>query len=102
VEVETCKCLKNPLEFVRDKFEKFKVLDENEMPDELWIVFPYRKLILYGAKAFKEKFVDNFKQFAKKNNLIENGFIKKFMPRVFFVDVYNKKLCDLDRFLSND
>lgn len=89
IEVETCKTLEEPLEFVFEKLAKITkmALNDPEAPDELWIVFPYRKYFLYGAKQFEEGIRNFFMKWFKKT--------KKFKPRIFFADLYDERLVEL-------
>ncbi len=92
VEVETCKVAKkDPLKFVKDKLRKLTEVEETERPDEIWVVFPYRKYVIYG-KQLKDRIRKYFIQFASKNSLIEKGKIIKFKPRIFLADIYNGTL----------
>ncbi|MCK4735922.1 MAG: hypothetical protein KAT65_25935, partial [Methanophagales archaeon] len=95
VEVETCKTLDDPLEFVYEKLAKIPDISPNdpEAPDELWIIFPYRKYFLYGAKQIEDKIRSFFMEWFKKT--------KKFKPRIFFADLYNEKLVEL-RWMGSD
>ena len=89
IEIETCRFAKgDPLRFVKDKLRKLTEVEKVEMPDEIWIVFPYRKYVIYG-RQLKERICKYFIQFAKKNSLVEKGKIIKFKPRVLLADVYN-------------
>ena len=91
IEVETCKNSKNPLDAVMDKLRPLTEVEESERPDELWVVFPYRKYFLYGTKRFEKDVYSFFAGFRQKNNNID-----KFKPRIFFVDMYNEKLMELE------
>jgi hypothetical protein len=86
VEVETCKNIDLPLPSVMDKLRKIILVEENERPDELWVVFPYRKYFIYGKEEFEEVrkfFMKWFKD------------LKKFKPRIFFSDLYEERLHEL-------
>ncbi len=89
IEIESCKNIKDPLKFVKDKLRKLKEIEDYDPPDELWLVFPYRKYFLYGSKQFKEMFVDDFNDFRRQNQT------KKLKPRIFFADLYNEILVEL-------
>lgn len=89
VEVETCKNSYDPLKAVKDKLRHLTEVEGSERPDEIWVVFPYRKYFLYGAMRF-ERISSLFNEFRKRRN------IDKFKPRIFFVDLYNEKLMELE------
>jgi len=91
IEVETCKNLDDPLKAVKDKLRVLTEVEETERPDEIWVVFPYRKYPLYGAKQFKERIRSYFNQFRKSNS------IEEFKPRIFFTDLYEEKLVELKK-----
>ena len=91
IEVETCKNLDDPLKAVKDKLRVLTEVDESERPDEIWIVFPYRKYFLYGAKQFERRIRSYFNQFRK------NNILKEFKPRIFFADFYDEKLVELKK-----
>lgn len=88
VEVETCKSLKFPLDFVFDKLSKIDVTEiDFEAPDELWIVFPFRKLFVYGKELIKTKIYKPLLGYYKK--------YRKLKPRVFLVDLQDERLVEL-------
>jgi len=89
IEVETCKNLDDPLKAVKDKLRVLTEVEETERPDEIWVVFPYRKYFLYGAKQFEKRIRSYFNQFRKENS------IEEFKPRIFFADLYDEKLVEL-------
>ena len=91
IEVETCKNLDDPLKAVKDKLRVLTEVEETERPDEIWVVFPYRKYPLYGAKQFEKRIRSYFNQFRKSNS------IEEFKPRIFFTDLYEEKLVELKK-----
>jgi len=91
IEVETCKNLDDPLKAVKDKLRVLTEVEETERPDEIWVVFPYRKYFLYGAKQFEKRIRSYFNQFRKSNS------IEEFKPRIFFTDLYEEKLVELKK-----
>ncbi|MFQ6119321.1 MAG: hypothetical protein ACE5KE_05470, partial [Methanosarcinales archaeon] len=65
IEIETCKNLDYPLKAAKDKLIKIIEVSEEEKPDELWMVFPYRKYFIYGKHAFENrirKFFNNYRK----------------------------------------
>jgi len=91
IEVETCKNLDDPLKAVKDKLRVLTEVEETERPNEIWVVFPYRKYPLYGAKQFEKRIRSYFNQFRKNNS------IEEFKPRIFFTDLYEEKLVELKK-----
>jgi len=89
IEVETCKNSYDPLKAVKDKLRHLTEVEESERPDEIWVVFPYRKYFLYGAMQFG-RISSLFNGFRERRN------IDKFKPRIFFADLYNEKLMELE------
>ena len=88
IECETCKNLEDPLLNVKDKC--YRILEfKGYYPDEIWLVFPYRKLFTYGPKRLKE-FKGLFKEFAEKRGLKD-----KLRCKVFLTDFYEEKLREL-------
>lgn len=53
VECETLKNLNDPLSELRKKAEKIKFALPSQTLKEIWFVFPYRKVILYGRRLFE-------------------------------------------------
>jgi hypothetical protein len=90
IEVETCKNLNDPLKAVKDKLRHLTEVGESERPNEIWVVFPYRKYFLYGAMQFG-RISSLFNGFREKRNITD-----KFKPRIFFADLYNEKLVELE------
>jgi hypothetical protein len=90
IEVETCKNLNDPLKAVKDKLRHLTEVEESERPNEIWVVFPYRKYFLYGAMQFG-RISSLFNGFREKRNITD-----KFKPRIFFADLYNEKLVELE------
>ena len=66
IEVETCKNSNDPLGAVMEKLKPLAEVEESERPDEIWMVFPYRKYFLYGAKRFEKDIYSFFTEFRGK------------------------------------
>ncbi|MGP8337962.1 MAG: hypothetical protein ACT6FC_06985 [Methanosarcinaceae archaeon] len=51
---ETCKNSNDPLDAVIRKLIPLTEVEGSERPDEILMVFPYRKYFLYGSKRFEK------------------------------------------------
>jgi len=89
IEVETCKSLEFPLDFVFDKLSKIDITRINplDIPDELWIVLPFRKIFIYGKELIKKKLYEPFKDYYK--------VYKKFKVSIFLADLLDERLIEL-------
>lgn len=90
IEAETCKALESPLEKVKEKLRILSEIETYDPPEEIWLVFPYRKYIAYGKEVFEQKFRRFFEGLRKENDL------SKLEPRIFFTDFYEEKLLELN------
>ncbi|MFQ6055451.1 MAG: hypothetical protein ACE5J3_05655, partial [Methanosarcinales archaeon] len=89
IEIETCKNLDYPLKAAKDKLIKIIEVSEEEKPDELWMVFPYRKYFIYGKQAFENRIRKFFNNYRKNHNT------QNLKPRIFFADLYSEKFVEL-------
>ncbi|KXA92157.1 hypothetical protein AKJ64_03895, partial [candidate division MSBL1 archaeon SCGC-AAA259E17] len=82
VEVETLRNTNPPLEEVRKKLWGLKGVKKSI--DELWLIFPYRKIFAYGSRQFQ-----NF-----RNKILEDLVEVNQNPelRMFFADFYGQSL----------
>jgi len=62
-------------------------IDMLDVPDELWVVFPFRKLFVYGKELIKEKIYEPLKNYYK--------MYKKLKLRIFLADLQDEKLVEL-------
>lgn len=84
IEIETCKNIKDPLREVYKKMEKIARMNE-EKPDDLWLVLPYRKLWTYGRKKIEESL----------RARLEDLFAKEIRVRLFLTNLYKEQLEEL-------